>query len=74
MLTKALWRRAGAGNVTAITCLIRIMERRAKLLGLDGMPQLDFDDEVRALATQEGLDPEETVRAAAELAKGWEGS
>ena len=49
----------------------RILKEHFKLLSLDGMPQLNFDDEVRALATQEGLDPEESVRAATELALGW---
>ena len=34
-MTVALWPAAMRGDVTAVTGLLRIMERRAKLLGLD---------------------------------------
>lgn len=40
-MTVALWPAAMQGDVTAVTGLLRIMERRAKLLGLDAPVKTD---------------------------------
>jgi len=35
-LTAGLWKKAVSGHHGAINCMLKIMERRAKMLGLDG--------------------------------------
>lgn len=66
-LLTALWPEALKGNVQAVDRVLKIMERRASLLGLDAAKEVDIRLRVRELAEQEGLDPDEAVRAAEEL-------
>ena len=60
----ALWPRVRAGDTDAIDRLLRIAERRSKLLGLDAPARVDITAYVRELALAEGLDPDEAVREA----------
>lgn len=63
----AIWTQIEGGKLLAIDRLLAIMERRAKLLGLDAPSKVDITHRVRELAEQEGLDPNEAVQAAEEL-------
>lgn len=60
-LLAAQWPRAMQGDVTAAVTCLRIMEREAKLLGLDAPVKVDVEHRLRALATEHGLDPDEAV-------------
>ena len=40
-ITIALWPRAGTGDPRAVTAMIRVMDRRAKLLGLDAPARVE---------------------------------
>lgn len=66
---KAIWPAVEKGDVTAIDRLLRIMERRAKLLGLDAPKRIDITERLRAIASENGLDPDEAVREAARIIK-----
>lgn len=44
----ALWRSAMAGNTRATHAVLRVMEQRQKLLGLDTVGQADSGEDVRA--------------------------
>lgn len=58
-LTIALWPQAAKGHLGAVDRLLRVMERRAKLLGLDAPERVamsgDFTETVRLI----GVDPED---------------
>ena len=58
----ALWPKVRAGDVPAVLALLRIMEREAKLLGLDAPTKVDIEARVRLIAEREGFDPDEAVR------------
>ena len=62
----AVWRDVQQGRWRAIETAIHIMERRAKLLGLDAPTRVRIDAEVaiREVAAGLGLDPEEVLREA----------
>lgn len=61
---KAIWPAVIKGDLLAIDRLLRIMERRAKLLGLDAPKRIDITDRIRRLAEEAGLDPEEMAAEA----------
>lgn len=48
----------------AIRALLQIHDRRVRLLGLTREPEVDVEEELRALAKDAGLDPDEMVREA----------
>lgn len=50
--------------------IIKIMERRAKLLGLDAPTRIDIEGRLRELAAREGLDEEEVIREATRIIGG----
>jgi len=61
-----LWVQARAGNGTAIDRILRVMERRSRLLGLDRPLELDVN--WREQATRAGLNPNEVLeRMVAEI-------
>lgn len=60
----ALWPNVLAGKYGAIERLMQVLERRAKLLGLDAPVKVDIEHRIRAIAAEAGLDPEEAVREA----------
>lgn len=66
---KAIWQSVGKGNLKAIHTLIRLMEREAKLLGLDAPTKVDLEHRVRRMADEMGLDPEAAVREAEKVIK-----
>jgi hypothetical protein len=49
--------------------LLAIMERRAKLLGLDAPSKIDITHRLREIAAAEGLDPGEVVREAERITR-----
>ena len=61
------WTRASNGDVTATRTVLSIMDRRAKLLGLDAPPRLDITGWIREMAIAEGLDPLEKSLAGMHL-------
>ena len=64
MAISALWPNVLAGKYGAIERLMQVLERRAKLLGLDAPVKVDIEHRIRAIAAEAGLDPEEAVREA----------
>jgi hypothetical protein len=54
-MTLALWPAAMRGDVTAVTGLLRIMERRAKLLGLDAPVKVDSKIDATVETQQYGV-------------------
>lgn len=57
-MTQKLQRRINAGDDKAIGCALRIMERRAKLLGLDAPLEIDHSGTIEVKMTDEQLDAE----------------
>ena len=67
---EAIWPKIIAGDLLAIDRLLRIMERRAKLLGLDAPKRIDITSRLLDLARHAGLDEndaQEAVREASRL-------
>lgn len=60
----ALWPAAIAGKWLAIDRVLLIMERRARLLGLDAPTKVDITQRIREVAEEAGLDPDEAVKEA----------
>jgi len=54
-----LWPKARAGDTAAIDRVLRIMERRAKYLGLDAPIKIDLGAIVEEMATRHDLTPDE---------------
>lgn len=66
----ALWKRCMRGDEWAIDRVLKIMDRRAKLLGLDKPPEeqkVDITLRIRQVAEQEGIDPDIAVATALRL-------
>lgn len=61
-----LWNEAIKGRWLAVDRVLKIMERRASLLGLDAPAQMDITIIVRELALAEGMSPEEADAAVME--------
>jgi len=57
----ALWPNVMRGKVDAINALIRVMDREARLLGLDAPTRVDITARVQQAAEQEGLSAEEAI-------------
>ena len=64
---KAIMPAVSRGDLMAIDRLLRVMERRAKLLGLDAPKRYEITDSIRRLAEESGLDPDEMVREAEQI-------
>ena len=62
-LQRGLWTNAVGGDVVAVGVVLRIMERRAKLLCLDAPPELDMTDVIRELARDLNIDEQELMEA-----------
>lgn len=63
-LLLAHWPAAVKGDYRATATVLSIMDRRARLLGLDAPLRIDLTAWVRRLAEEEGLDPEQAVQDA----------
>ena len=66
-LMLAHWPRAIKGDVKATTMVLQIMDRRARLLGLDAPQRIDITGWIREMAKREGLDPDQAVRDAQDI-------
>ena len=58
---RAIWPMVLAGRMEAINTLIKLMEREARLLGLDAPTKVDLTAKIRALAEAEGQNPDEAL-------------
>lgn len=63
----AVWAKALRGDTQAVLSVLRIMERRAKLLGLDAPTKIDWRDSAAETAKALGLDPAEVLAEAEAL-------
>jgi hypothetical protein len=68
-LMRPHWEKADKGNVESGAFLLRVMERRSKLLGLDAPVKVDVEHRIRQMAIDEGLDPDEAVEEARRIIK-----
>jgi hypothetical protein len=69
-LLRAFWSRAVGGDVDAAAFVLKVLERRARMLGLDAPKKLDVSMIVQRWAEQSGLDPTDVLIAAEELLRG----
>lgn len=63
-LIAAIWSEAMAGKLFAIDRVLMIMDRRAKLLGLDAPQKVDIQGDVQRIADQIGITEAEAVAIA----------
>ena len=63
------WGKAIGGDVNATRTVLSIMDRRAKLLGLDAPPRIDLTGWIREMAIAEGLDPDQAVKDAESIVR-----
>ena len=63
------WGKAIGGDVNATRTVLSIMDRRAKLLGLDAPARIDLTAWIREMAIAEGLDPDQAVRDAESIVR-----
>lgn len=66
-LMLAHWPAAIRGDVKATQQVLAIMDRRARLLGLDSPQKVDITGIIRTMAVEEGLDPDQAVRDAEKI-------
>jgi hypothetical protein len=69
-LLAAQWPKAMTGDVNASATCLKIIEREARLLGLDAPARIDVTARIRQMAVEEGLDPDEAVEEAQRIVKG----
>lgn len=68
-LQKVAWRRAANGNLDAMDRVIKIMDRRAKLLGLDAPAKFRMlFDEAEAMAQEAGVNRDDLINRAEQIA------
>ncbi len=65
-LLAAHWQRAMI-SVESARFVLTVMERRARLLGLDAPSKIDITAWIREMAIKDGLDPEDAVRTANDI-------
>jgi hypothetical protein len=58
------WAKAVAGSPDHAVTVLRCMERQSRLLGLDVPQKIDITHRLRALALEQGLDPDELIAEA----------
>lgn len=58
---KSVWPRVASGNLNAIRVVLQIMEREARLFGLDAPQKVDIELKIRAMAEAEGYDPDKAM-------------
>lgn len=68
-LLQAAWPKAMAGDTNATATCLRIMEREARLLGLDSAQKIDITGRLKLMAEQEGLNYEELLAEAQAIIK-----
>lgn len=62
------WPKALEGDHDALNAVLRIMDRRAKLLGVDQPQKVDLRALIMAVAGEEGVDPSEFLQDMDEIA------
>jgi hypothetical protein len=65
---KAIYGRVLHGDYDAIMIMLRLMEREAKLIGLDAPTKIDIEARILAIAKVEGIDPQTALRVARQAA------
>lgn len=60
----AIWPNVIRGNIGAVNALVKLMEREAKLIGLDAPTKVDITARIAALGQAEGFNPEEAIEIA----------
>jgi hypothetical protein len=68
-MLNAIWPQALSGDLKAIDSVLRLMDRRARYLGLDAPVRVDIEADVRAMAVQLGIDPDLAVAEAEAILK-----
>ena len=68
-LMLAHWPSAIKGDHKATQTVLQIMDRRARLLGLDAPQRIDVTGWIREMARREGLDPDAAVKDAEDILK-----
>lgn len=63
-MMSGLWQAAISGKWLAIDRVLLIMDRRARLLGLDAPTKIDITQRIREVAEEAGLDPDLAVKEA----------
>ena len=58
---QAIWPRVEEGRTDAIGSLVRLMEREARLLGLDAPTKVDITAKIKAMAFTENVSEEEAI-------------
>jgi hypothetical protein len=58
------WAKAVGGSPDHAVTVLRCMERQSRLLGLDVPQKIDITHRLRALALEQGLDPDELIAEA----------
>ena len=58
---EAIWPRVLEGRTDAIGSLVRLLEREARLLGLDAPTKVDITAKIKAMALDEGVNENEAV-------------
>jgi hypothetical protein len=66
-MMSAVWPAALCGDIAAQQQVLRLMERRAKYLGLDAPARVDIEARIRTVAEELGLDPDAAVAEAARI-------
>ena len=67
---KAVWKQVIKGELGAIHTMLKIMERRARLLSLDAPSKIDVTHYLEQAAIDEGLDPNLVLAEAQKLLQG----
>lgn len=67
IMLNAVWPAALEGDIAAQQQVLRLMDRRARYLGLDAPQRIDIEARIRAKAEQLGLDPDAAVAEAARI-------
>lgn len=66
-MLNAMWEKIDEGDEKAITAGLKVMERRARLLGLDAPMKVDLMQLAREEARRAGIDPEALAAEVADM-------
>jgi hypothetical protein len=72
-MLRAVWPSALEGELRSIETVLRLMDRRARYLGLDAPTKVDITARVRGWAEELGLDPDQAVAEAEQLLRSGRG-
>lgn len=66
-LIATIWPAAREGDLKTIDRVIVLLDRRARLLGMDAPTKIDITQRLREIAENAGLDPDEAVAEASRI-------